>query len=57
MTVPTGDHRTAIRMLVTVYLRLAEPELGQFAVHEAQTFPVRPKPRARAARPRAAARS
>jgi Ala-tRNA(Pro) deacylase len=56
ITMPAGDHRTAIRMRVTEYLRLAEPELGQFAVHDGQTFPVHPKPRARAARPRAAAR-
>ena len=56
ITMPAGDHRTAIRMRVTEYLRLAEPELGQFAVHEGQTFPVHPKPRARAVRPRAAAR-
>ena len=55
ITVPTGDHRTAIRMRVTEYLRLAEPQLGRFAVHEGQTFPVHPKPRARAARRRAAA--
>ena len=47
---PAGDHRTAIRMRVAEYLRLAEPQVGRFAVHE-ETFPVHPKPRARAARP------
>jgi hypothetical protein len=36
-------------MRVTEYLRLAEPEVGQFAVHEGQTFPVHPKPRPAAA--------
>ena len=56
IAMPTGDHRTAIRMRATEYLRLAEPQVGQFAVHEGQTFPVHPKPRARVARPRAAAR-
>ena len=56
VTMPAGDHRGAIRMRATEYLRLAEPRLGQFAVHEAQTFPVHPKPRARAARPRARTR-
>ena len=55
ITMPTGDRRSAIRMRATEYLRLAEPRLGQFAVHEAQTFPVHPKPRARPARPRAGA--
>jgi len=55
ITMPVGDHRSAIRMRATEYLRLAEPRLGQFAVHEAKTFPVHPKPRARGARSRAAA--
>jgi Ala-tRNA(Pro) deacylase len=43
---PAGDHRSAIRMRATEYLRLAEPRLGQFAVHEGETFPVHPKSRA-----------
>jgi Ala-tRNA(Pro) deacylase len=56
ITMPAGDHRTAVRMRVTEYLRLAEPLLGQFAVHDG-TFPVHPTPRAGAApAPRAAAR-
>jgi Ala-tRNA(Pro) deacylase len=46
ITMPAGDHRTAIRMRAGDYLRLAEPRLGQFAVHE-ETFPVHPRPRAR----------
>ena len=50
ITMPTGDRRRAIRMRATEYLRLAEPQRGQFAVHDAQTFPVHPKPR-RAVRP------
>jgi Ala-tRNA(Pro) deacylase len=45
VTLPAGDHRTAIRMRVAEYLRLAEPQVGRFAVHEG-TFPVHPKPRA-----------
>jgi len=53
IVMPAGDHRSAIRMRAAEYLRLADPRLGQFAVHESQTFPVHPKPRARAARPRA----
>jgi len=40
ITMPAGDHRTAIRMLAADYVSLAEPRLGQFAVHEG-TFPVR----------------
>lgn len=56
ITMPAGDHRTAIRMRVTEYLRLAEPGLAQFAVHEGETFPVHPKPRVRAARSHARAR-
>lgn len=50
ITVPVGDHRTAIRMRAADYLRLAEPHLGQFAVHE-ETFPVHPGPRARRGEP------
>lgn len=49
---PAGDHRSAVRMRATEYLRLAEPRVGQFAVHE-ETFPVHPKLRARPGRPRA----
>lgn len=50
ITVPAGDHRTAIRMRAADSLRLAEPHLGQFAVHE-ETFPVHPGPRARRGEP------
>jgi Ala-tRNA(Pro) deacylase len=53
ITMPAGDHRGAIRMRATDYLSLAEPRLGQFAVHEADTFPVHPKSRARTGRTRA----
>ncbi len=53
IVMPAGDHRTAIRMRATEYLRLAEARIGQFAVHEAQTFPVHPKPRAHPSRSRA----
>jgi Ala-tRNA(Pro) deacylase len=56
ITVPAGDHREAIRLGVTEYLRLAEPRQGRFAVHEGQTFPVHPGPRARGRGGRAAAR-
>jgi Ala-tRNA(Pro) deacylase len=51
ITMPAGDHRSAIRMRATEYLRLAEPRRGQFAVHEGETFPVHPTPRARARTP------
>lgn len=50
ITMPAGDHRTAIRMRAADYLGLAEPRLGQFAVHEG-TFPVHPRPRAHRAEP------
>lgn len=43
MTMPAGDHRTAIRMRVPDYLELAKARLGQFAVHE-DTFPAHPPP-------------
>ena len=46
ITMPAGDHRSAIRMRVTEYLRLAEPQLGRFAVHDG-TFPVHPASPAR----------
>ena len=46
ITMPAGDHRSAIRMRTTEYLRLADPRRGQFAVHEGETFPVHAKPRA-----------
>jgi len=49
ITMPAGDHRSAIRMRASEYLRLAEPRRGQFAVHEGETFPVHPKPRTVAA--------
>ncbi|HUM16368.1 MAG TPA: YbaK/EbsC family protein [Candidatus Nitrosotalea sp.] len=41
ITLPTGDHRTAIRMLAHDYVSLAEARPGRFAVHESQ-FPVHP---------------
>ena len=44
IAMPAGDRRSAIRMAVTEYLRLAEPRRGQFAVHEGETFPVHPRP-------------
>jgi Ala-tRNA(Pro) deacylase len=47
ITMPAGDHRSAIRMRATECLRLAEPRRGQFAVHEGKTFPVHPRLRAR----------
>jgi Ala-tRNA(Pro) deacylase len=55
VTMPAGDRRSAIRMRATEYLRVAEPRLGQFAVH-VDTFPVHPKPRTRTARARAGGR-
>jgi Ala-tRNA(Pro) deacylase len=51
IAMPAGDHRSAIRMRATEYLRLAEPRRGQFAVHEGETFPVHPKPRTRVRKP------
>lgn len=56
IVMPAGDHRSAIRMHAAEYLRLAEPRLGQFAVHEGRTFPVHPQPRTRGARPRPTAK-
>jgi Ala-tRNA(Pro) deacylase len=53
ITMPAGDHRSAVRMRASEYVRLAEPRLGQFAVHEAQSFPVHPRPRGRPASRRA----
>lgn len=47
ITMPAGDHRSAIRMRAVEYLRLAGPRLGQFAVHEG-SFPVHPARRVRA---------
>jgi Ala-tRNA(Pro) deacylase len=52
IVMPAGDHRTAIRMRASEYLRLAGPRVGQFAVHEGQTFPVHPRSQAPAAWPR-----
>jgi Ala-tRNA(Pro) deacylase len=51
IAMPAGDHRSAIRMRATEYVRLAEPRRGQFAVHEGATFPVHPRPRTRAGKP------
>src|SRR5262249_22722058 len=48
ITMPVGDHRSAVRMRATEYLRLAKPRCGRFAVHEGTTFPVHPKRRSRA---------
>jgi Ala-tRNA(Pro) deacylase len=49
VTLPAGDHRTAIRMRATDYVRLAEARLGRFAVHESEEFPVHPPLRSGAA--------
>ena len=49
ITLPAGDHRTAIRMRATDYVRLAETRLGHFAVHESEEFPVHPPLRSGAA--------
>ena len=48
ITMPAGDHRTAVRMRTTEYLRLVEPQRARFAVHEGASFPVHRKPRGRA---------
>jgi Ala-tRNA(Pro) deacylase len=42
ITLPAGDHRTAIRMRATEYVSVAQARLGRFAVHE-QEFPVHPR--------------
>lgn len=34
ITMPAGDHHTAIRMRAAELLRLAAPRIGDFAVHE-----------------------
>lgn len=34
LVVPGGDHRTAVRMRTTEFLRVAEPRIGAFAIHE-----------------------
>lgn len=49
ITLPAGDHRTAIRMHAADYLKLAEARLGHFAVHESNEFPVHPPLRSTAA--------
>lgn len=41
ITLPSGDHRIAIRMLARDYVSLADARLGRFAVHESQ-FPAHP---------------
>jgi len=51
IVLPTGDHRTAIRMATADYLRLAEARTGHFAVHPSHEFPVHPHARGRTARP------
>jgi Ala-tRNA(Pro) deacylase len=48
VTMPAGDHRTAITMRAAAYVSLARPRLGQFAVHQ-ETFPVHPPPSGRRA--------
>lgn len=45
VTLPAGDHRTAIRMRTSDYVRLAQARPGRFAVHDSE-FPVHPRPRA-----------
>ena len=51
IVLPSGDHRTAIRMRATDYVTLAEARSGHFAVHESEEFPVHPHPRAPVTRP------
>jgi len=51
IVLPSGDHRTAIRMRATDYVTLAEARPGHFAVHESEEFPVHPHPRAPVTRP------
>ena len=46
IAMPSGDHRTAIRMRAADYVGLAKPRRGQFAVHE-ETFPAHPPLRGR----------
>ena len=47
ITMPAGDRRSAIRMRAAEFLRLASPQIGEFAVHEslASTIPRRGRPR------------
>jgi Ala-tRNA(Pro) deacylase len=47
IVMPGGDHRTAIRMRTSEFLRVAEPQLGHFALHQSGEFPARPRPRRR----------
>ncbi len=49
VTMPAGDHRTAIRMRADEFVRVARPRIGRFAVHESQGFPTRPGRQRRAA--------
>lgn len=51
IVLPTGEHRTAIRMATADYLRLAEARTGHFAVHPSHEFPVHPHTRGRTGRP------
>ncbi len=51
IVLPSGDHRTAIRMRATDYVTLAEARSGYFAFHESEEFPVHPHPRAPVTRP------
>jgi Ala-tRNA(Pro) deacylase len=34
LVVPAGDHRTALRMRTSEFLRVAEPRVGVFGIHE-----------------------
>ena len=47
ITMSAGDRRSAIRMRAAEFLRLANPRIGDFAVHEslASTIPRRGRPR------------
>jgi Ala-tRNA(Pro) deacylase len=46
IVIPGGDHRTALRMGTSEYMRLAEPRTARFAVHGTE-FPISPRPGAR----------
>jgi Ala-tRNA(Pro) deacylase len=50
---PAGDHRTAIRMRASEFLRLADPRVGRFAL-ESRDLPLAREPRAGVASPGAA---
>lgn len=48
IVVPAGDHRSALRMRASEFIRVAEPRLGHFALHESGEFPARPRAQQRA---------